>query len=377
MSILVVCPRFAPDTGGIETLLAQVLPELSTRGLEIVVAAGTGREDHAPVEVLDGIPVYRIPFDLPMHSAKPAGILEAAHRIRMIEADHEVRIRHVHGFGDIGLWYALRAHQRRPLPLVVSVHGTFESLGRLAPSAEKLLRAADVVTAVSGPVRSAVYEAIPDLAAEVRLIPNGLRFVDTAPTTRPVAGQLLGVGRLLEQKGFDIAVEALARLRATHPSCQLMIAGDGQCADAIRRQAKRSGVASRVHLLGNISREDMRRAMNDASIVLVPSRHTEGFSLAALEAAHAARPVIASGIGGLVETVENGVTGLLVPPDDPGALARAIARMLDDPVGAAAMGQVAHERARERFAFERCVDAYHGLYVELDSPALLSTASRV
>lgn len=377
MSILIVCPRYAPDAGGIETLLAQVLPELAARGVDIVVAAGTDRADLAPFEVIDGIPVYRMPFALAMLSANPAEILEVSHRIRGIEADHEVTIRHLQGYGDIALWYALRAHRRRPLPLAVSVHGTFEWVGRLGPSAREFLGAADVITAVSAPVCAAIAEELGDPSPPVRLIPNGLRVDDAPAAPWPAAGFLLGVGRLLEQKGFDVAVEALGCLADTHPTLELVIAGAGPNADDVRRQAERWGVASRVRMLGRVSHDRVRSLMNDASIVLVPSRHTEGFSLAALEAAHAARPVIASSTGGLGDTIEDGVTGVLVPPDRPVALARAIARVLDDPVGAARMGERGRERAEEVFGFDSCVDAYHHLYQELESSARSMVAAQV
>jgi glycogen(starch) synthase len=376
MSILIVCPRYAPDAGGIETLLAHVLPALAARGLDFVVAAGTDRDDYPAFETIDGIPVHRIAFGGATLSANPHEILQASRRIREIEADHSVTVRHVQGFGDIGCWYAMRTHRRHPLPLAVSVHGTFEGLGALGPSARQLLVSADVVTAVSEPVRAAVRAEIPHVDGSVRLIPNGLPLDSQPPTPWPKDGPLLGVGRLLDQKGFDVAVAALRLLDETHPSLELVVAGGGPEADAIRVHAQRCGVSSRVRLLGPIPRDDVRLEMDHASIVLVPSRDTEGFSLVALEAAHAARPVIGTRVGGIVDTIEDGVTGLLVPPDDPSALAGAIAQLLDDPARTEVMGQAAHARAEERFPFELCVDGYHRVYEELQVTGLLSAASR-
>jgi glycogen(starch) synthase len=377
MSILVVAPRYAPDAGGIETLLAHVLPELTVRGLEFVVAAGTDRQDLAPFEVRDGIPVHRVPFGTAVLSADPGDILRAGRRLRDIEREHEVTARHLQGFGDIDLWYLLRLHRRTPLPLAVSVHGTFDDLDAWGGSAYELLRIADVATAVSEPVRRSVLRAVPELAGRVELIRNGLRLDGVEPTPWPTDGYLLGVGRLLEQKGFDVAVDALARLRTTHPRLELVIAGTGPGEAQLRDQATRLGIADRVRLLGRIPHDEVLEVLTGAAAVLVPSRNIEGFSLAALEAAHAGRPVIASRVGGLAETIDDGVTGLLVPPCDPASLASAIDSLLSDPARAATMGEAARRRAQERFTFDRCVDGYHRLYEALDPrPLSLVSADR-
>lgn len=377
MSILVVAPRYAPDAGGIETLLAQVLPELAARGLEFVVAAGTDRPDLAPFEVRDGIPVHRVPFGTAVLSGDPGDILRAGHRLRDLERDHGVTARHLQGFGDIGLWYLLRVHRRAPLPLAVSVHGTFDDLGPLGGSASELLRIVDLATAVSEPVRRSILRAAPELAGRVELIRNGLRLDGVEPTPWPADGYLLCVGRLLEQKGFDVAIHALARLRATHPRLELVIAGSGPGEAQLRDGAERLGIADRVRLVGRIPHHAVLEVLTGAAALLVPSRNIEGFSLAALEAAHAARPVIASRVGGLVETIDDGVTGVLVPPGDPASLASAVATLLSDSAKAAAMGEAARRRARERFAFDHCVDGYRRLYEALDRrPLSLAAGSR-
>jgi glycosyltransferase involved in cell wall biosynthesis len=94
--------------------------------------------------------------------------------------------------------------------------------------------------------------------------------------------------------------------------------------------------------------------LNDVTLVLVPSRY-EAFGLTALEAAQMARPVVATRVGGLPEVVVDGKTGLLVEPDDPVALARAIVTLLQDRGRAERLGRAARERARHAFSLERCV----------------------
>jgi glycosyltransferase involved in cell wall biosynthesis len=104
--------------------------------------------------------------------------------------------------------------------------------------------------------------------------------------------------------------------------------------------------------------------LDAASLVLMPSRR-EGLPLVAIQAAQLARPVIAARVGGLPEVVEHGQTGLLVPVDDAGALAEAVAALLEDPSAAARLGAVARQRAAERFGWRRYLDASDGLYRRL------------
>ena len=374
MSTLIVSPRYAPDAGGIETLLAQVLPELAGEGHEFVVAAGTDRSDLAPFEVIDGIPVHRIPFGTAVFSGDPGKILRANRRLRDIERDYGVTARHLQGFGDIGLWYMLRAHQRAPLPLAVSVHGTFDQLDAYGAHAPRALELADVATAVSEPVRASIEETLPRLRGRVDLIRNGLRL-DVEPVPWPADGYLLCVGRLLEQKGFDVAIDALARVSSRYPNLELVIAGVGPDGEILRKQAESVGLEDRVRFVGRLPHERVLQALGEAAALIVPSRSIEGFSLVALEAAHSARPVIASRVGGIVDTVEDGVTGVLVSPGDPSELADAIEALLADPRRAIEMGQAARRRAIEEFTFEACVDGYRRLYEKLDTMTSSRTAT--
>ncbi len=113
----------------------------------------------------------------------------------------------------------------------------------------------------------------------------------------------------------------------------------------------------------------MSELMNSATLVVMPSRCDEPFGLVAVEAALMARPVVASCVGGLAEVVADGETGLLVDKEDPAALARAVAHLLEDPGTAERMGQAARRRAQELFGLDGVVDAYAGLYRRLAEEA--------
>jgi type III pantothenate kinase len=181
-------------------------------------------------------------------------------------------------------------------------------------------------------------------------------------------------GRLDWLKGFDLVVRSLARLRDAHPDAHVRIAGTGQEDELLRVVARSVGVADRVELLGPCGHTEVLDEIAQASVVAVPSRAIEGFSLVALEAAHVGRPVVAAGVGGLTETVVDGVTGLIVPPDDLAALTAALGGLLADPHRAAALGAAARDHAR-RYDATHCARAYASIYDQLTDASGLLAAS--
>ena len=181
----------------------------------------------------------------------------------------------------------------------------------------------------------------------------------------PYAGgtpRLLCVGRLIPIKGHIVLLRAFAEARRSVPDLRLDIAGRGPLEPALRALAKELGVGDAVRFLGYVA--PVQRAIEESAIVVVPSMG-EGFGMVALEAMERARPVIAAEIGGLGELVEEGVTGLLVPPGDAEPLAAAIVELAGDPEKAERMGAAGRTRALDRFLQERCTDRTELLYREL------------
>ena len=173
--------------------------------------------------------------------------------------------------------------------------------------------------------------------------------------------RLLCVGRLIPIKGHIVLLRAFAEARRNLPGLQLDVAGRGPLEPALRAVAKELGVDDAVHFLGHVA--PIQRAIENTAIVVVPSMG-EGFGMVALEAMERARPVIAAEIGGLGELVEDGVTGLLVPPGESEPLARALVRLGGDLELAARMGEAGRRRALDRFLQERCTDRTELLYRE-------------
>jgi len=372
VTVLLVPVRYPPNIGGIETLLEHTMPTLRELGREFVVVTGTDG-DHETSGIIDGIPVYRLPFQSTMASPTPGRLLAMGSRLREIERDHDIALRHVHGL-DCNLWFVARRHRQQPLPLLVSVHGTLDPPHPFSRVTRDALLAADLVTAVSDSVRASIETTIPELDGTVRVIPNGVTVNLQGAAPPAVPGRVFMAGRLDWLKGFDLVVRALAGLRSSHPEVHVRIAGEGHEWQRLLDIASAEGVADHVELLGPCAHTEVIAEIARAAVVVVPSRAIEGFSLVALEAAHLGRPVLATNVGGLTETVVDGVTGVLVPPEDLATLTGALTALLDAPQHAETLGRAAREHAR-RYDAEHCARAYASTYDQITDASGLLVAS--
>jgi glycosyltransferase involved in cell wall biosynthesis len=223
------------------------------------------------------------------------------------------------------------------------------ALGRL------IARLADLVLA---PSAATAGELARDYgAAAVAVVPNVTGGLDVLSDGSPEAaspedaeppGYLLFVGRLRIRKGVEVLLEAVARLSAARSDLRLLVAGDGEHRAALERRARELGRARQVAFLGRCDAARVRRLLAGARALAVPSIY-EGMPLVVLEAMEAGVPVVASRVSGIPEVVADGETGWLVPPEDPAALAAALAAALDDPAEAMRRGAAGRQRLDERF----------------------------
>ncbi len=172
---------------------------------------------------------------------------------------------------------------------------------------------------------------------------------------------VLSLASLRPRKGQVHLVDAFQRLRADAPQARLVLAGDGSDRDALEARIGAAGLDGVVHLPGRVA---ARPAMAAADIACVPSLK-EGLSIFSLEAQLAERPVVASAVGGLVESVDDGTSGTLVPPGDPAALARALDPLLRDAALRARMGAAGRARVLARFTAARMAAKTVALYETL------------
>jgi len=273
--------------------------------------------------------------------------------------------------------FHLETRDAHPAPTLCTVHGAIPDRV-LAPNSvlRRLLHDAEWITACSAAALGRVRVQVPEIAVRSSVILNGLEAVQAAAPLPLETPRLLCVGRLAsKEKGFDLALSALALVAPRYPRLRLGIAGDGEERPNLERQAADLGITDRVDFLGWVNPAEIPWWIARSTIVVMPSREGEGFGLAGLQAGQLERPIIATRVGGLAELIVDGDTGLLIEPEDATALARAVAALLDDPRRAAAMGKAARQRALSVFGWDRHVDAYDELIRELAERGA-ATASR-
>lgn len=272
--------------------------------------------------------------------------------------------------------WMLRALWRAPARRVLSRRVAYAIP---SPFSRWKFRQLDLVLAVSAAAAAPVRAT--GLAPErVVVIPDGIALADLPPEpTRlrlraeygiaPTAPCLVCVGALTAEKGVEVALEALARLPA---HVRLLLPGSGDRLPALRHRAQALGCLARVQW-GGEEKFSMAEWVAAGDLLVVPSR-SEGLGSAAMLAMAQRRPVVASRTGGLPELIEDGVTGLLVPPGDPAALADACARLLADPALAAALGAAARARIEQRYTAAHMAAAtaaaYNSLFAYADGGQL-------
>ena len=193
----------------------------------------------------------------------------------------------------------------------------------------------------------------------MRVIYNGVADPSIEAVPRPAEGPVIGsVGRLSDEKGYDVLLRALVDL----PAATAVLVGDGPAREQLERLAAELEVAPRVVLAG--WQDDPWPWLPSVDVFVLPSR-SEALPLSIIEAMLASRPVVATAVGGVAELVTDGETGRVVPPDDPRALADAIRPLMEDSGVAERMGRAGRKRALEMFSVEHMVDAYESLYAEL------------
>jgi glycogen synthase len=363
MKILYMVERFWPYIGGVEVASARVLPDLVRRGHEIVVV--TSRDDPGlpEREEFQGITIHRLPLMQPLQARDPEMLVSVKKQLLALQQEVSPDVLHVLFTG--ATIYFLGSRRQQDAPTLVSFHGSWP--GKADGFLAQALSSAAWVTACSQSALNDLHRMEPSVRHRSSAIFNGMDPPVLAPT--PLCADppvLVCAGRLVYEKGFDVALEALVEVARVHPATKLLIAGDGTERQALERQATDLGIRNCVEFLGWISPEVIPRLLNRSTIALIPSRR-EGFGLSALEAALMARPVVASRAGGLPEVVADGETGLLVGPEDCGALAGGILQLLDNFEEGQRMGRTARRRAMSEFSARRHADAYEQLYRQLAS----------
>lgn len=351
--------------GGAEEMVLNLVRHLPARFEPVVVcinqAGPIGAEIQAtgvPFRVLALTPGFTRPFDI----------------IRLRDALFDLQPDIVHTFLLTASLYGRFAAMLARVPIVIgSEVNIYERKQPLHALAERwLMRGTDAVVTSAEAVRDfyvsqigadrskveVIYNAVDWAQLETTMTRDELRSSCGIPRDVPLAGI---IARLTEQKAHRILFEALAR-HASLANVHLMVVGDGELRDELRRRVGSLGLQSRVHFVG--ARRDLGNILAAIDVFVMPSLW-EGLPLSLVLAMGAGLPVVATNVAGIPEIVRHGESGLLVGPGDIDGLAAALARVFENGAERARFGQVARGFVRPRFGVDGYVRSVTALYDRL------------
>ena len=388
MKLLLVSNTYPPrDISGVGALVFELKREAQRRGHDVRVLTRADERIDDPAVI--GVPGRKLLF--PFHVSRALG--------RQFSTDPPAIV-HVHESDGALIVLAIRAARKLGRPLgrariVATLQVSYrEERWAVRPVRDRgmtvsrptfsewvfaWLRApilaglgqltARLADAVIAPSRTTALELARDYRCSVRaMIPNGVLAPSSPPSdaVRSIETEstVLYVGRLRTRKAVAVLLEAMASIGARRPDLRLVIAGDGEQAEALRRRAAKSDLRGRVEFAGALSREAIAERYRQAAVLCLPSIY-EGFPVTIVEAMAAGLPVVATRVAGVPEAVDHGTTGLLVDPEDAAALATAIERVIEDIDARRRMGRAAREEFERRFTIGVVTDAHLKLYEEL------------
>jgi glycosyltransferase involved in cell wall biosynthesis/peptidoglycan/xylan/chitin deacetylase (PgdA/CDA1 family) len=359
---------WALDLGGAERQVVEIVRRLDRSRFEPLVGCLVKKGRWGEALEKEGVRVVDL-------AKRPGFDLRLLGRlVRLLRAE-KVSVVHTHAF-TAATWGRLAAALARTPVVVAHEHSAFSLDSRQRRFVDRaLIPATDRWVAVSQALARDLVrqEGLP--RPRVVVVRNGIPLPAPEPEGLRRAAALRDewrsgrfetlvgtVGRLEVRKGLEVFLQAVAVLAPSHPTLRAVVVGEGPLGGRLENQARELGLGDRVLFTGR--RDDVPEVLRALDVFALPS-HTEGLSISLLEAAASGRPIVATDVGGNPEVVEDGMTGLLVPPGDPGAFAAGVARILTAPGGGGELGARAAERVRTRFSAEGMVGRIEDLYEDV------------
>jgi glycosyltransferase involved in cell wall biosynthesis len=349
--------------GGMERMVLDLARELDKDGYRSLIRIW----DHGPLHdlaVRQGTAAVWIP--------PGNGAVDLRYLARLIQVVRRERIHLIHAHTWAAHLYGSAAAAVAGIPSVITIHDRYTVAGkRDRRLAYRLLgRSPTLIVAVSEDIRTVLTGRLGLDRERIVLVPNGIdttvfkNSYDTTALRRELLGDrselptLVSVGNLRHVKGHDILLSAMREVTAHDPEINLLVVGDGPLRHELEHMADDWGLSC-VSFTGY--REDVPHILRASDIFVLASR-TEGLSLSILEAMAAAKPVIATAVGGNREVVIPGMTGYLVPPEDPATLAARILSTLAHPDEARLFGRQGLRIVEGAFSLKAMVRKYEELY---------------
>ncbi len=354
---------FAPRLGGIEVQGRHFLNGMRAKGHAFQVFANQDQLDWPGLEWIEGMSVQRFQFNAMIEKKTLSELKRIDQALNEILTNFKPDLIHLYTCtGGAAIVYLLMRARFLNIPTLLTLHGIFTPDYKIDPLIDRVLQAVDHICCVSNALQKQVRVYAAHAAHKTRYIHNGLALPDVIPTPLTFAPPTLAcVSRLSAEKGIDLALHAVAIVKKTLPNIRFIIAGDGPERAALMALTASLQLQDNILFTGALTPEQVPEIMNQACVILVPSR-AESFGLTALQGSQMARPVIASRVGGLPEIIQHEHTGLLVEVDDLDGLVTAILHLITDPSYATTLGLNGRSRALAQFGLQAHIEEYATLY---------------
>ncbi len=358
-----------------------LIDSLPREGAEMVVYDLVQRGDRAGFDHIvcsltrgGGVADMLVEAGIPVILLERRSRLDVRAFLRLLKTikSRRVDIVHTHLFSS-HIWGALAARWCRTR-LLRTEHNLSEWKSRPRRALDRLvLSLADGVVAVSEAVGDSLASVVGVEPDRIRVIPNGLnperlttqvgRREKLAELKIPPEVQVVATAAALTpKKGHRYLLEAAATILGKRRRVIFLLLGEGELRDELTREIARRGMAENVRLLG--SRADALEIISIADVFTLSSTR-EGLPIALLEAMALKKAVVATAVGGSAGLIDDGVTGLLVPPAEPAALAEAVESLLENPGRATELGKAAARKIRAEYAIEPMIESYRETYLEI------------
>jgi len=358
--------------GGVEAVVSEVATRLARRGHDVMVIT-LGRQGWPAREMLDGVLVRRFPST---RLSRLTGLeltvsLDSFRKMKGTIEGFDPDVVNAHHQFFTTTPPALSAARALGIPSVLTLHiaglddfaGWRGAVSRIYETtvARRLVARADALVAVS---RAVAAGANPRPGQFLRVIPNGVDLEQFRPGGAKREGDVrfVFVGRLIANKGPDIALEAFRMVNGRAANSRLVIVGDGPMLPTLQRYVQAHRLEGAVEFLG--MRDDVAEVLRRADVFVRPSQ-IEGMPLTILEAMATGLPVVACDVGGVREILAHGVTGFVVAPGSTALVADAMLELLMDPRKRHEMGAAAHERVQGGYSWESTAAANLELFEEM------------
>jgi glycosyltransferase involved in cell wall biosynthesis len=338
MNICLLTPTFLPKLGGVEIIVSSLARQYVRAGHKVIVVTQWPRKGRGePQDDTLEYPVIRYPRPVSFFWLR--GITKALSRAREKLSFVVIHCHLAFPAGPVALSFA----RKFDLPVVITTHGSdirsdcrYRQRFLIWRKICRSLRNADALTAISEEMKKLLTQIVGQSGQEIRLIPNAVDIeelslpvpFDPAWPIDPKVPFILYLGGLTHKKGVNVLLDAVKSLADQKQFIgKLLVAGDGADRGKLEQFVQNNGLAEKVQFLGKVSGPLKNYLFQNCRFVVMPSL-TEGFGLVAIEAFSCGKPLIASAVGGLKELMDHQENlGLLVPPENPIALARAIKDM--------------------------------------------------